>query len=62
MSNGMIGVVFTLGSVTYMITSSLIGLLTSYIDRRYIMQIGFTAMILQNLVLGPSSLIRLDDH
>ena len=58
----MIGVVFTLGSVTYMITSSFIGLLTSYIDRRYIMQIGFTAMILQNLVLGPSSLIRLDDH
>lgn len=46
MSNGMIGVVFTLGSLTYMITSSLVGVLTNYVDRRYLMQIGFTLMII----------------
>ena len=46
LSNVMIGVCFIMGAISYMIVSCLIGHLTSIIHRRYVMQIGFSLMVI----------------
>lgn len=61
-SNTIIGTCFTLGAISYMIASSLVGLITHYLRRRYLMLIGFVCMVVHNLLLGPSWLIGLSDN
>jgi MFS family permease len=61
-SNTTIGICFTMGAVSYMVVSSLIGYISYYVRRRHLILTGFMLMVLHNLFLGPSWLIGLGDH
>jgi MFS family permease len=45
-SNSMIGFAFTLGSISYMVTSCFIGRITDYVNRRILIVVGFSMMVL----------------
>ncbi len=60
--HSMLGLYFFLSSITYVFGAPFSSYLSTIIHRRYVVLLAFSLMIIQSLLSGPSSLLRLPDN